>query len=88
MPFFFDASVAPGTGVELLSEASPLGEDAGARAEAAAGALVGVETEEGVDFVFEFFRGVGFGMKRPSFSGETLNTTILLGLLVLSGRAF
>lgn len=84
--FFLGASEAPGTGVALLSEASALGEDAGAVA--ATGALVGVEAADGVDFALEFFRGVGLGRKRPRSVGESLTTTILLGFLVLSGRAF
>jgi hypothetical protein len=86
--FFFGASVAPGAGVALLSETSPfpLGEEAGAVA--ATVALVGVETDDGVDLAFEFFRGVDFGRKRARCEGESFITTILLGLLVLSGRAF
>ncbi len=84
-PFFFGASVTLGPGVALLSEASAFGEDAGAVA--AAGALAGVETVDGVDFALEFFRGVGFGRKRPRMAAGSLKTTTLLGLLLLSGRA-
>jgi hypothetical protein len=86
--FFFGASVAPGTGVALLSETSPfpLGEDAGAVA--ATAALVGVETDDGVDLAFEFFRGVEFGKKRARCAGGSFITTTLLGLLDLSGRVF
>lgn len=86
VPFVLDASVAPGAGVALLSEASPGGEEVGA-AVAATGTVVGVETVDGVDFALEFFRGVGFGRKRPREAAESFRTTILLCLLVLSGRA-
>lgn len=85
-PFFLGGSVIPGTGVALLSETSAIGEDAGAVA--AFGALVGVETVDGVDLGLEFFRGGGLGRKRPRMTAGSLNTTILLGLLPLSGRAF
>jgi hypothetical protein len=85
-PFFFGASVASGIGVALLSEASPAGEEVAAGA--AAGAGVGVEAVDGVDFALEFFPGIGFGMKRPRVAAGSLKTTILLGLLVFSGRTF
>jgi hypothetical protein len=52
-PFFFGGSVAPGAGVALLSEASPLFEDAGAVT--AAWPPVGVDADDGVDFTLEFF---------------------------------
>ena len=79
--FFLGPSVASGTGVALFSEASSLGEDAGAAA-----AVWAVEVLEGVDFGLEIFRGVGFGRKRLRVVVGSLNTTILLGLLDLSGR--
>jgi hypothetical protein len=43
---------------------------------------------EGVDFALEFFRGVGFGVKRPRDAGESFRTTILVGLVDFSGRPF
>jgi hypothetical protein len=86
--FFFGTSVAPGAGVALFSEASPfpLGEEAGAAA--ATVALVGVETDDGVDLAFEFFLGVDFGRKRARCEGDSFMTTTLLGLLDFSGAAF
>jgi hypothetical protein len=85
-PFFFRASPVSGTGVALLSEASPLGEVAGIATTVGTG--VGVEIVDGVDFAFEFFRGVGFGRKRPRIAAGSLKTTILLDLSVLSRRPF
>ncbi len=77
----------------LLSEASPIGEDAGGTA--AVWVSVGVEMVDGVDFgvdfvvdfALEFFRGVGLGRKRLRVVAGSLKTTILLGLLDFSGRA-
>lgn len=62
-----------------------MGEEAGSVATGAT--TVGVETVAGVGLAFGFFRGVAFGRKRPRLVGGSLKTTILLGLLVLSGRA-
>jgi hypothetical protein len=78
--------VPPGAGVALLSEASAVGEEGAAIG--AGWVFVGVEADDGVDFALEFFRGVDFGAKRPRTVAGSLNTTILLGLLDLSGRAF
>lgn len=82
--FFFSPSVAPGAGVTLDSEASSFGEETGAGA--AAWVLVGVEVLDGADFDLRFFRGVAFGKKRLRKVEESFKTTILLGLLALSGR--
>ena len=59
--FFLGGSAAPGAGVALFSEASPLGEDAGALM--VVGAAIGPETVDRVDFALELFRAVGFGRK-------------------------
>lgn len=76
--------MVPGAGVVLFSDASALGEEAGTGA--VAEAAMGVETVDGVDFTLEVFLGVGFGRNRLSCVGEILKTTVLVGLLILSGR--
>lgn len=88
----------PGTGVVVLSEASPVGspvgEDAGGAEAVWVWVSVGVEMVDNVDFGvdlgvgfgLEFFLGVGFGRKRRRVVAGSLNTTILLGLLGMSGR--
>lgn len=86
-PFFFASSavgsrfgVAPGAGVEFVSEAFSVDE-------VEATGAAGVEVDDEDDLDLESLRDEGLGAKRVSKVGERCNLTILLDLEFLDGRS-
>ena len=87
MPFFFASSavgsravVAPGAGVEFVSDAFSVDE-----VEATGAAAVDVDDEDDLDL--ESLRDEGLDEKRVSKEGERCNLTILLDLEFFDGRS-